>query len=387
MTREGSFIETGVDKLVQLVEAKKRISTADAAKALGVSTAVIEEWADFLEEEGIISIEYKLATTYLVERKLSKKEVVKKAKEFHGTKDAFIRKIETAMQGIDRDTGGLDSLREQFISLKKDLGDDLGNVKAELKQLEEYEILKKNIDKQIYDQQQDFRKKIEEMEKDLVREKSKYKEIIDDLEVEKIKLEEEKSEILSLRDQENKLLKNLDNFKVVVEQIKTHIKDEEQKMNLTEEHIKYLESVAEKVKEEIKVQREKLNPIIEMSRKQEESIVKIQEEVIRKVAKGSKQITDNVKEGERVAEGFKVFFDKKTQIDHMLETIDKDKDNLHGELNELIRKAHAFDLASKNSNVKKYMTELEQKFKDIERKRSLFKGELDKLVQLVRRNF
>ncbi len=64
MAGEG-FIETGVDKLVKLVEAKKKISTSEAAKLLGASNAVIDVWADFLEEEGIISLEYKLATTYL----------------------------------------------------------------------------------------------------------------------------------------------------------------------------------------------------------------------------------------------------------------------------------------------------------------------------------
>ena len=48
-----SIIETGVDKLVNLVNTSGRISSLDAAKELGVSSAVIMEWADFLEEEGL----------------------------------------------------------------------------------------------------------------------------------------------------------------------------------------------------------------------------------------------------------------------------------------------------------------------------------------------
>jgi chromosome segregation ATPase len=387
MTAEGSFIETGVDKLVKLVEAKQRVSTHDAAKLLGVSVSVIDEWSDFLEEEGIISIEYKLANTYLVERKLSKKEVVKKAKEFHGTKDAFIRKIETTVQGIERDTGGLDDLKEQFKTLKKELGDDLGNVKQELKQLEEYEVLKKNIDKQMYAQQQEYRKKIEDMEKDLLREKGRYKELVDDIEVEKIKLEEEKGEVIGLREQEAKLLKNLDSFHTTIEQIKATIKQEEQRVDVSEEHITYLEKLSEKVRDDIKTQREKLNPIIEESRKQEENILKVQDEVIKKVSKGKKQIDAEVADGKKAADNFKEFFSKKAQIDAMLEKIDKDRDGLKLELVDLIKKAHAFDLASKSSNVKKYMGELEQKFKNIDSKRHVFKDELDKLVRLIKRNF
>ena len=57
-----SLLKTGVDRLVSLIQEKKRISVPEAAKELGVSQIVVEEWADFLEEDGIISIEYKFAT-------------------------------------------------------------------------------------------------------------------------------------------------------------------------------------------------------------------------------------------------------------------------------------------------------------------------------------
>ena len=43
-----SIIETGVDKLVNLVNRKGKIASEDAAKELGVSTTVVMEWVDFL---------------------------------------------------------------------------------------------------------------------------------------------------------------------------------------------------------------------------------------------------------------------------------------------------------------------------------------------------
>jgi len=381
------FIETGVDKLVKLVETKKRISTTEAAKLLGVSPAVIDEWADFLEEEGIISIEYKLATTYLVERKLSKKEVVKKAKEFHGTKDAFIRKIETTIQGIDRDTSGLEELKDQFKGLKNEIGDDVNHVREELKELENYERLKKNIDKQMYQQQTEFRKRIEDMEKELFKEKSKYKEMIDDIEVEKIKLEEEKGELISLKDKETKLLQKLDDFKDIIKQIRDNIESEEKKVEITEDHIDYLEKVADKIKDRVGDQKKKLDPLIKESKEQEQNIVSMQDEVLKKVIEGRKKIKSDVEDSHKVAEKFKVFFSQKTQIDTMLAKVDKQRNDIKEELGDLIKKAHAFDLAAKSSNVKKYMTELNKKFKEIESKRNGFKRELDKLVAMIRRNF
>ena len=383
MAKEG-FIETGVDKLVKLVESKKKISTTEAAKALGVSVAVIDEWADFLEEEGLISIDYKLATTYLQERKLSKKEVLKKAKEFHGSKDAFVRKVETAAHGIEKETQGLDDLKEQFTKLKKEIGDDLSNVKDELKQLENYEKLKQGIDKQIEDQQKEFKDKIAEMDNELSKEQKKYKKVMDDIDLEKVKLQEEESQVSSLKEQERLLLKKIEEINQTLKTIKKNIYEEEEKSKVAEDHIKYLEKMADKAMEHIKQQKQGIKPLIEESRQQEENILKMQERVYKKVAEGHAHISSEVKESENLAKRFKSFFSKKNKIEKLLQTIDKDKEQMEDELRDLVKKAHAFDLASKSSDVKKHITELEKTFKDIEKKRNTFRGELDQLVKLIK---
>ena len=80
-------IRTGVDRLVELIERRKRISLKDAATELAVPRIVIEEWVNFLEEKEIIKIEYKLTTPYLVKKDVTTKDVEKKTKEFHGRKE------------------------------------------------------------------------------------------------------------------------------------------------------------------------------------------------------------------------------------------------------------------------------------------------------------
>jgi len=117
-----SIIETGVDKLVKLVNEKGKVSSFDAAKELGVSNTVVMEWADFLEEEGIISIEYKFTKQFLVPRKLGKKEVQEKAKEFSGKKDVFVRKAEVSLSFLDKEAAKLNSIKEEFDKIKKELG-------------------------------------------------------------------------------------------------------------------------------------------------------------------------------------------------------------------------------------------------------------------------
>src|SRR3989344_143612 len=144
-----SIIETGV---VKLVNGKGRISSFDAAKELGVSSSIVMEWADFLEEEGIINIEYKFTKPFLIARKMGKKEVQEKAKEFSGKKDIFVRKAEVSLSFLSREAEKLNTIKDEFDKIEKELGFDLSNVKNELEELEKYEHLKMNLDKQIENQ-------------------------------------------------------------------------------------------------------------------------------------------------------------------------------------------------------------------------------------------
>src|SRR3989344_7551776 len=188
-----SIIETGVDKLVKLVNEKGRISSFDAAKELGVSNTVVMEWADFLEEEDIISIEYKFTKPFLVPRKLGKKELQEKAKEFSGKKDVFVRKAEVSLSFLDKEAAKLNSIKEEFDNIKKDLGFDLSNVKNELEELEKYEHLKIDMDKQIENQKKVSMGKIDSMMKLVSREKKRYDELLSEIKKEEEGLEKEKT--------------------------------------------------------------------------------------------------------------------------------------------------------------------------------------------------
>jgi len=148
MGTETSIIETGVDRLVELVNSRGKISAEEVEKELSVSHTVIMEWADFLEEESIISIEYKFTKPFLVSRKLGKKDVQEKIIEFSGKKEVFIRKAEGSLSFLGKEATKLNIIKEEFDKIKKDLGFDISSVKNELLDLEKYEKLKIDLDKQ-----------------------------------------------------------------------------------------------------------------------------------------------------------------------------------------------------------------------------------------------
>ena len=59
---EQDRVITAVDSLFELIREKRQISIPDAAKILKVDSKIVEQWALFLEEEGLVTINYGMST-------------------------------------------------------------------------------------------------------------------------------------------------------------------------------------------------------------------------------------------------------------------------------------------------------------------------------------
>src|SRR3989338_2000842 len=258
-----SVIETGVDKLVNLVKERGRIALQDAAKELGVSAIVIQEWVDFLEEEGIISVEYKLTKPYLVERKLTKKEVEAKAKEFSSKKEVFVRKAEVSLSFLEKQAEELKKVKSEFDILKKELGLELDTVRGDLKELERYQQLKAELQRQVEEQKNDAKLKIEELTKQVLREQKKYQELIADIEKGKEELTREKAEAQSIEESEKVLNKKLSELKSMIGQIEKKVGEEDSAIKNSELHIEKLNMLIDEVKQRVEEEKAVIDPLLE----------------------------------------------------------------------------------------------------------------------------
>lgn len=59
----GIRIETGIDKLLELIDTKGKVSTEEASKTLGVDVKLVEEWASILDDHNLIKMEYPIIGT------------------------------------------------------------------------------------------------------------------------------------------------------------------------------------------------------------------------------------------------------------------------------------------------------------------------------------
>lgn len=381
MEIESSVIETGVDKLVNIVKERGRIALADAAKELGVSVTVIQEWVDFLEEEGIISVEYKLTKPYLVERKLTKKEVEAKAKEFEGKKDAFVRKAEVNLSFLEKQAEELKKVKTEFDILKNELGMELDGVREDLKELERYQQLKEELQKQVEEQKSEAKSKIEELTQAVLREQKKYQELVSDIKKERDELSNEKSYAKSLAESERILNQRLLQLKNMVSLMEKKVLEEDASIKNSELHIERLGMLVDEIKRRVEEEKSVIEPLIEKSQEQERKIMELQEKIVRKIAE--KQ--NNVSSAGDIIKKVNNFFAKKLAVVNLVDKVNKDRDELERLLIELIKKAKSFQLAAKSGDVGRQMIDLEKKFGEVEQKKIQFESELKELTSFFKK--
>ena len=380
MDLQGSVIETGVDKLVKVIKERGRIALADAAKELGVSTTVIQEWVDFLEEEGIIGVEYKLTKPYLVERRLTKKEIDEKAKEFATKKDVFVRKAEVSLSFLEKQAEELRKVKVEFDKLKNELGLELDTVRTDLKELERYQQLNGELQKQVEFQKNEAKVKIEELTQQIMREQKRYQELIVDIKRGKEELSKEKEDALSIEESEKILNKRLADLKNMISLMEKRVSGEDLAIKNSEFHIQKLSQMIEEVKQRVDEEKSIIDPLLEKSREQEKKVLELQEKIIKKISQKQKSVS----RASELTKKINDFFKKKMVVANLVDKVNKDRDELEKSLIELIKRAKSFQLSAKSGDVGKEMGEVEKKFNDVDKKKKIFEEELGQLTSFFK---
>ena len=83
-------METGVDRMMSVLEEKGKLSLTDLAKALEMPEGTLQLWVDFLVEERILGVEYKFTKPFVfLNKKQEKKAIVQELPEVDFFKKEF----------------------------------------------------------------------------------------------------------------------------------------------------------------------------------------------------------------------------------------------------------------------------------------------------------
>ncbi|MBI2107986.1 hypothetical protein HYU10_02870 [Candidatus Woesearchaeota archaeon] len=374
------MIETGVDKLVKLVKQSGKISVAEAAKILGLSTTIITEWADFLEEEGIISIEYNLTQPFLVERKLTKKEVEVKSKEFHTQKDIFVRKAEISLGFLQRQAQDIKNLKGEFDKLRQKSGFELDAVKGDLQQLENYERMREGLVSKILEQKTESERKLSELTQKIAMEEKKLRDALSGIREEQGMLSHERVEAKSLEKYEILLGKKLSRMKSLVARLESRLVQDNEAVQYSGQKVRALRQILANTQKSIRAEKALIEPLLAQSRWHEKKIVQLQKSIVDKIRKKAKQ-SPNAK---NLAAKIDQLLKKKFAALQLVDKVNIDRGALEKELSELIKKAKAFQLTSNASDTSKKIVELESKFRNVEQKRKEFDEEYERLKSILK---
>jgi len=105
----GENVETVIDRLVEFVKLKGRVRVAEAARALGMGAAHVENIARLLEESGLVEVHYTFTGTEISSIRAQKKEERPKTAEKAGTAEAgrtfekYVRESERVFEFLEEE--------------------------------------------------------------------------------------------------------------------------------------------------------------------------------------------------------------------------------------------------------------------------------------------
>ncbi len=154
LTLEDALISTPIDRLVELIKNEREVPLEYAASKIGEEVPTVEEWANILEDRGIIKIDYKLSKIILKWNEPTKKEIEER-NEFYITKKQEVKqKIEETTTKLKEERNNILNLLSEFKEFKtkyKEKLDELSNILNKYKNLkspnnEKYNELNEKIE-------------------------------------------------------------------------------------------------------------------------------------------------------------------------------------------------------------------------------------------------
>ena len=117
-----SVVHTNVDRLVEYVYLKQRVSSGEAGKALGLPVEQVEEWAKTLEDHGIFELNYDLFQGMMLNANpLGGEELVKKLEE-----------IEQRRTVLSKQASELSKAGSELADKARDLHSNFSRIDSEL---------------------------------------------------------------------------------------------------------------------------------------------------------------------------------------------------------------------------------------------------------------
>jgi chromosome segregation ATPase len=376
-------ITTGVDNLVSLIMEKKRISVSEASKQLAVSRELIEEWADFLEERGVIKLEYKFTTPYLIYKEQDNKTAVKSQKHFVTRKESFTRQIDSTMQLIEGHAQGLTKVRDEFDKINADLEVKIKSIRAELQELERFDTLKRDLGNELSAQYEEFKRRIGSVENRLRKSEETYEEMIKSLEEENEELDHRQKQLENLKQAEKAMISNLEKVKSEIARMELQRKSESLKIGSEQQRIGLLRLKSRRLATELRKHKQEIKPIIKSFQDAHEKSVNAKNVLMKRFEEHLEKVEIKESKVEQIKLNFEMYLKRKVDIDIVMDKLTSEIEKLHAEFRFLKQESRILALTGKKQDTEKEMAKLEQRLKSALERKKGFEKHVDELKKAM----
>jgi len=381
----GTSIKTGVDKLVELVSERKKVTVDDAAKKLGVGKNVVQEWAEFLEEEGLVTLEYSFSKVWITERKITKEDVLSSAKEVSSEKEALARKVDVAITALQDETSGFEDIRKEFANIQSHIKEEINVVKTQLTELERYDLLRKNLDKDVTEQRNMYDSFAKDAQEKLKLESQKYEELQSLIEKERKNLEQYGQKLDELKKLRSDYDRTLNSLKESLRNIDGVMNDYKNRFDDSNKMIENYKRALDKLNLELSEKKDSLlNKKIAELKVNEDRIFKSQLHIEEEIKSKVGAIKSYAEVGDKVHKSFDGFFSKNINTEKLISEIETDKTDLTKDLETLKKRVLTFTLMTNNSTIKSQLKELELSLESYEHKKLSIKYKIEKLLGIIK---
>lgn len=380
-------IQTSVDKLVELVNEKERISFREAAKKLAIPVSSVEEWAHFLEEEDILTIDYHLMTPYLVKKQLTAQQKQRRIESFTKERSIFDKKIEAAQSYFNELDKKITSVSELFEDIEGNLSKKLKDVEQEIATLAKVEAQKERLDDQILEAKERSLKKIKELEGHLEEEKISYKRAFEstkkELEQDERLIQQSESTLEKVKEQEQLLEKKLEEVRNISKEIQQQIDDRAKKVSEAEGHMHDVRKRHEELKEDLVKEQKSLQEMIKENEEQEAMIRKLQKSIFDQMTEEEAQLTAKEKEIRDLPEKFKSMLERRNEIKDLLNVINHEELELKDHIETLGRRARTLKLSLGSKEFEEEMARMTKEIESVTQQRTFFQKKIEQLINLL----
>ncbi len=138
MVEDDELISTGIDEFIKLVRQRKKVELSEAASVLGISRSRADEWAELLEREGMVTLEYMFTKTYIAWKEKVAGEMAESVGKVEKARVRTGQAIETLEKKLESGSQDLDKMSAMYERLNSQLVPGIDRARESLRQLETY---------------------------------------------------------------------------------------------------------------------------------------------------------------------------------------------------------------------------------------------------------